>query len=266
MSGLDPDIAEALVMTTPTVSNVPSIEGNALGLHLYNVPEGINEPNSLPSAMTGHNLLDNTVGSSFISSGSQSSSPVGVDDDAHSVPRQASPESLSSSLSLDNRLERSKSVQSESDGCGDDSDDDYDYEDSDEDSQCGKSKRRRISSCDDDNEFCVGKIQYTRRVRKTAPKNDGRSKSISKKDDRNLSNSKTKSKRRHYCPREGCRTSFTRITDMERHLASVHRNNDTNTNRCAFCNKAFSRDDAVLRHENDSCPMRPRKTVSERWV
>ncbi|KAL5483564.1 hypothetical protein ACEPAI_8796 [Sanghuangporus weigelae] len=75
----------------------------------------------------------------------------------------------------------------------------------------------------------------------------------------NASNARRKSKRRHHCPLEGCKQTFTRVTDMARHLASVHRTHDTDANRCSFCHKAFSRDDAVLRHENDSCPMRPRK-------
>lgn len=81
--------------------------------------------------------------------------------------------------------------------------------------------------------------------------------------------SKRKCKRRHHCPREGCSSSFTRITDMDRHISSVHRAGDTDANRCTFCHKAFSREDAVLRHENDSCPMRPRKKSSapaELWA
>lgn len=81
--------------------------------------------------------------------------------------------------------------------------------------------------------------------------------------------SKRKCKRRHYCPREGCSSSFTRITDMDRHISSVHRAGDTDANRCSFCQKAFSREDAVLRHENDSCPMRPRKKTNapaELWA
>ena len=79
---------------------------------------------------------------------------------------------------------------------------------------------------------------------------------------------KRKCKRRHSCVRPGCNATFTRVTDMERHVASVHREGDTDANRCSFCRKAFSREDAVLRHENDSCPMRPRKkaaTPAERW-
>lgn len=79
---------------------------------------------------------------------------------------------------------------------------------------------------------------------------------------------KRKCKRRHSCIRPGCGATFTRVTDMERHVSSVHREGDTDANRCSFCRKAFSREDAVLRHENDSCPMRPRKkaaTPAERW-
>lgn len=78
--------------------------------------------------------------------------------------------------------------------------------------------------------------------------------------------SKRKVKRRHHCTRDGCTSSFTRVTDMERHVASVHREGDTDANRCSFCRKAFSREDAVLRHENDSCPMRPKKKAAERWA
>lgn len=77
---------------------------------------------------------------------------------------------------------------------------------------------------------------------------------------------KRKVKRRHHCTRDGCTSSFTRVTDMERHVASVHRQADTDANRCSFCRKAFSREDAVLRHENDSCPMRPKKKAVERWA
>lgn len=77
---------------------------------------------------------------------------------------------------------------------------------------------------------------------------------------------KRKVKRRHHCTQDGCTSSFTRVTDMERHVASVHRQADTDANRCSFCRKAFSREDAVLRHENDSCPMRPKKKAVERWA
>lgn len=77
---------------------------------------------------------------------------------------------------------------------------------------------------------------------------------------------KRKAKRRHHCTRDGCTSSFTRVTDMERHVASVHRHGDTDANRCSFCRKVFSREDAVLRHENDSCPMRPKKKAAERWT
>lgn len=77
---------------------------------------------------------------------------------------------------------------------------------------------------------------------------------------------KQKSKRRHHCSRPNCHATFTRITDMERHLASVHRTREgdepVDACRCAFCGKAFSREDAVLRHENDSCPVRVKK---RRW-
>jgi hypothetical protein len=80
------------------------------------------------------------------------------------------------------------------------------------------------------------------------------------------SKAKPKSKRRHHCPRPNCHASFTRITDMERHLASVHRTKDdgevNEACRCAFCGKMFSREDAVLRHENDSCPVRVKR---RRW-
>lgn len=68
-----------------------------------------------------------------------------------------------------------------------------------------------------------------------------------------------KGKRRHWCPRDACQTSFTRPTDLERHMASVHREGGSDANKCTFCAKQFSREDAVLRHENDSCPARPRK-------
>ena len=77
---------------------------------------------------------------------------------------------------------------------------------------------------------------------------------------------KPKSKRRHHCPRPNCSATFTRITDMERHMGSVHRTKDdgevNEACRCAFCGKMFSREDAVLRHENDSCPVRVKR---RRW-
>ena len=80
---------------------------------------------------------------------------------------------------------------------------------------------------------------------------------------RSKSKPKPKSKRRHHCPRPNCHATFTRITDMERHLGSVHRAREGGTVdeacRCSFCGKVFSREDAVLRHENDSCPVRVKK-------
>ncbi|TDL22509.1 hypothetical protein BD410DRAFT_206090 [Rickenella mellea] len=124
-----------------------------------------------------------------------------------------------------------------------DRDSDDDYSDS-TDSSPRKKARKSPSSHSDD-----GSRESSRQTPVGGRKPKGSSSSKGKK-----------SKRRHWCPLDGCQTSFTRPTDLERHVASVHAPNRDEINKCTYCKKSFSREDAVLRHENDSCPARPKKT------
>ncbi|KAH8110892.1 hypothetical protein DFH11DRAFT_725630 [Phellopilus nigrolimitatus] len=191
---------------------------------------------------------------------------------AHSVPHteiSALPHSAGfpseSDSFLRNRVFRRKTsrIDYAEEGYDGDSDDDEDY--AGEESDVPRvSKRRKAGVAfvnDSDEDLSLSEDGHGRRpgARGRKPRGKGAN-----------GNAKRKCKRRHQCPKDGCGSSFTRVTDMERHIASVHRNADTDANRCAFCRKAFSREDAVLRHENDSCPMRPKKNAaakidSERW-
>ena len=168
---------------------------------------------------------------------------------------------------LNDRVERRrKSVRlvfSDDDEYMEDSDDDY-YEDEDFDDDSPRKRRKNSPKSFSERSSTSSDYDDERRGSPSSRRSGtkGKRRSLSIGDKKSGAVSKRKTKRRHYCPRDGCQSSFTRYTDMERHLATVHRPTDTEANRCAFCRKAFSRDDAVLRHENDSCPMRPKKKRS----
>jgi hypothetical protein len=52
-------------------------------------------------------------------------------------------------------------------------------------------------------------------------------------------------KKRHHC--DQCKSSFGRIQDLNRHLATIH--SDRRDFVCEFCNKEFSRRDSLKRHQ-----------------
>lgn len=175
-------------------------------------------------------------------------------------------EAFESESSLDSRVTRRKNIRMvfSDDDYMDESDDDYDEDDVEEDSP----RKRRMNSLKSltdgsaSSDYDGERRGFPSSSRSVGRKGVGNRRFSTIGERKSSTNSKRKTKRRHHCPREGCQSSFTRYTDMERHLATVHRPSDTDANRCTFCHKAFSRDDAVLRHENDSCPMRPKKRRS----
>lgn len=67
---------------------------------------------------------------------------------------------------------------------------------------------------------------------------------------------KAKAKLEHIpCAAEGCHKVFTRITDMKRHMTTVH---DGGRFSCD-CGRNYSRPDALARHQkHPSCPVRAR--------
>lgn len=144
-----------------------------------------------------------------------------------------------------------------------DADGDYEYDDDQEDGAAarGRKRARRVAG---DGDVSDGSAASGSRMRSIGA--GGRKVSSARRGPLDPKARRSKNKKRHLCTRPGCTSSFTRITDMERHLASVHRAVDSNVNRCTFCQKQFSREDAVLRHENDSCPQRPKKKAVEKWI
>ncbi len=145
-----------------------------------------------------------------------------------------------------------------------DADGDYEYDDDKDDGAAarGRKRARRVAGDgdgSDDDSAASGS-----RMRSVGA--GGRKVSNARRGPLDPKARRSKNKKRHHCTRAGCTSSFTRITDMERHVASVHRPADSNTNKCTFCQKQFSREDAVLRHENDSCPQRPKKKAVEKWI
>jgi hypothetical protein len=73
------------------------------------------------------------------------------------------------------------------------------------------------------------------------------------------------------CPIEGCSKTFSRDTDVKRHIESVHdsrrledilrETRDGLRTCCRWCNKLLARADACSRHEQDAC----RKNFESRW-
>ncbi|THH04621.1 hypothetical protein EW145_g5382 [Phellinidium pouzarii] len=257
---------------TTTSIDTSNLISNALALDLSVDTNfaGSSQPESILLPPFGESLLTplrSKSPSPFSELNEASSPPAGVS--THTGGKIEENHLLSAGFPSENYLQtrvtrrKTSRIDYAEEGYEGDSDDDYEEGNFDDSPRSVKRRRAGQSgatfSLDSDEELSEDTQESVGRGRK--PRGPGRGKGGNAG-----AAAKRKCKQRHHCPRDGCRSSFTRVTDMERHVASVHRPVDTDANRCAFCRKAFSREDAVLRHENDSCPMRPKKKAVERWM
>ncbi|KAI5120068.1 hypothetical protein M0805_002630 [Coniferiporia weirii] len=272
---LESDVVEPynLVSTQSTdTNNSSNFISNALALDLSIDTNFITPPDLDPFLTFGNNLVTPPQSNSlppYSEPALAPSPPVTAPSYTGGSVEEAFPSSscIPSDSYLQSRVTRQKVSRIDYSEGGYEGDSDDEYREDELDDLPRLTKRRKAGSSgatfslSSDEEFSDDAPSIAERGRKTLGPRRGKGSSAG-------AAAKRKQKRRHYCPRNGCQSSFTRITDMERHVSSVHRGIDTDANRCSFCRKAFSREDAVLRHENDSCPMRPktRKRSAECWT